>query len=57
MPAKILYAMELRFQRWLGECVKYEDRLMVNDRLICFDEVFEMIMNSTMNIILPPDAG
>ncbi len=25
MPAKILYAMELRFQRWLGKCVKYED--------------------------------
>jgi hypothetical protein len=44
MPAKILYAMELRFQRWLGECVKYEDRSMMNDRLVCFEEVFEMIM-------------
>jgi hypothetical protein len=54
-PAKILYAMELRFQRWLGECIKYEDRLMVNDHLVCFNEIFEMIMNSTMNIILPPN--
>jgi hypothetical protein len=55
MPAKILYAMELFIQRWLGECIKYKDRLMVNDRLVCFDEVFETIMNSTMNIILPPN--
>ncbi len=28
---------------------------MVNNRLVCFNEVFEMIMNSTMNIILPPN--
>ncbi len=55
MPAKILYAMELCIQRWLGKCVKYEDRSMVKDRLVCYDEVFEMIMNSTMNIILPPN--
>ena len=25
LPAKILYAMEIRIQRWLGECEKYED--------------------------------
>ena len=28
---------------------------MVNDRLVCFDEVFEMVMNSTINVILPPN--
>ncbi len=54
LPAKIVYAMEIRIQRWLGECEKYEDRSMVNDRLICFDEVFKMVMNCTLNVILPP---
>ncbi len=28
---------------------------MVNDRLICFDKVFEMVMNSSLNVILPPN--
>jgi hypothetical protein len=28
---------------------------MVNDRLVSFDEVFKMVMNSTMNVTLPPN--
>ncbi len=28
---------------------------MVNDRLVCFDEVFEMVMNSTINVTLLPN--
>ncbi len=52
--AMILYAMEIRIQRLLGECLKFEDWLMVNDCLISFDEVFKMVMNSTMNVSLPP---
>jgi hypothetical protein len=28
---------------------------MVNDRLVCFDEVFEMVMNSSINVTLPPN--
>ena len=52
---KILYAMEIRIQRWLRECEKYDDRSMVNDRLVCFDEVFEMVMNCTLNVVLPPN--
>jgi hypothetical protein len=47
--------MEIWIQHWLGECLKFEDRLMVNDRLVSFDEVFEMVMNSTMNVSLPPN--
>ena len=53
LPAKILYAMEIQIQRWLGECEKYDNRSMVNDRLVSFDEVFKMVMNYTLNIILP----
>jgi hypothetical protein len=55
LPAKILYAMEIRIQRWLGECVKFKDWSMVNNRLVSFDKVFETVMNSTMNITLPPN--
>ncbi len=55
LPAKILYALEIRIQRWLGECLKFEDRSMVNNHLVCFDEVFEMVMNSTINVTLPPN--
>jgi hypothetical protein len=57
LPAKILYALEIRIQCWLGECLKFEDRSMVNDRLVCFDKVFEMVMNSTINVTLPPNFG
>jgi hypothetical protein len=55
LPAKILYAMEIRIQRWLGECVKFEDWLMVNNCLVSFDKVFKTVMNSTMNVTLPPN--
>ncbi len=47
--------MEIRIQRWLGECQKFGDCLMVNNRLVCFDEVFEMVMNSSFNVTLPPN--
>jgi hypothetical protein len=56
LPTKILYAMEIRIERWLGECQKFGDCLMVNDCLVCFDEVFEMVvMNSSVNVTLPPN--
>ncbi len=55
LPAKILYAMEIRIQRWLGECLKFNDHSMVNDCFVSFNEVFEMVMNSTINITLPPN--
>ena len=28
---------------------------MVKDRLVCFDEVFEMVMNHSLNMTLPPN--
>jgi hypothetical protein len=55
LPTKILYAMEIRIQRWLAECQKFSDHSMVNDCLISFDEIFEMVMNSSLNVILPPN--
>jgi hypothetical protein len=55
LPTKILYAMEIRIQRWLAECQKFSNRSMVNNRLISFDKIFEMVMNSPLNVILPPN--
>ena len=28
---------------------------MVNNRLVCFGKVFEMVMNCTLNVTLPPN--
>jgi hypothetical protein len=55
LPTKILYAMEIRIQHWLGECKKIDDHSMVNDRLVSFDKVFEMVMNHSLNVTLPPN--
>ena len=55
LPTKILYAIEIWIQCWLGERKKIEDRLMVNDRLVGFNKVFEMVMNHSLNVILPPN--
>jgi hypothetical protein len=55
LQAKILNALEIRIQRWPGESLKFGDRSMVNDHLVCFDEVFKMVMNSTINVTLPPN--
>ncbi len=55
LPTKILYAMEIRIQHWLGECQKFGNCLMVNNHLVCFDEVFKMVMNSSVNMSLPPN--
>jgi hypothetical protein len=55
LPTKISYAMEIRIQCWLGECQKFGDCSMVNNCLVCFDKVFEMIMNSSGNMTLPPN--
>jgi hypothetical protein len=56
LPTKFLYAMEIQIQRWLGECEKFEDHLMVNNRLVSFDKVFEMVMNYSLNVTLPPNS-
>jgi len=45
LPTKILYAMEIRIQRWLTECQNFSDRWMVNDRLVSFDKIFKMVMS------------
>jgi hypothetical protein len=52
---KFLYAMEILTQHWLGKCQKHSDRSMVNDCLDCFGKVLEMVLNSSLNVTLPPN--
>lgn len=53
--AKFIYAMEIRIQHWLGECQKFDDRSMVNNRMVDFDPLIEMVLKSSMNVTLPPN--
>jgi hypothetical protein len=55
LPTKILYAMEIRIQRWLAECPKFSNRLIVSNHLLSFDQIFKMVMNGSLNVILPPN--
>ena len=52
---KFIYAMEIQIQHWLGECQKFDDRSMVNDRIVDFDPLIKMVLNSSMNVTLPPN--
>jgi hypothetical protein len=52
-PEKILYAFEIRIQRWLYLCKQQEDRLTINNSIIDMDQVIEQILNSSLSIDLP----
>ncbi len=53
-PAKILYTIEIRIQRWLRHCEQNEDRSSIDNRIIDMDPVTEHILNSSLMIDLPP---
>lgn len=54
LPTKVLYAVDTRFQRHLGECRLATDRSEVNDRLVDFDDIFEELLDKRFNRTLPP---
>ncbi len=51
---KILYAFEIRIQRWLLLCEQQDDCSSISDRIIDMDPVIEHILNSSLTIDLPP---
>jgi len=51
---KILYAIDTRNQRWLGQCKEARDRADVDDRIINFDDILNPILNCQFNVSLPP---
>ncbi len=50
---KILYAFEIRIQRWLCLCKQQEYQSAINDRIIDIDPVIKQILNSSLTIDLP----
>ncbi len=53
--AHFLFAIDERFQRWLIECKQAQiSRANVNDRIIDFSNVIELVLNGTFTMPLPP---
>ncbi len=53
-PAKVMFAIDIRYQRWLNECKQARDRCEVDDRIIDLTEIGNDICNSRFAIELPP---
>jgi hypothetical protein len=51
-PTKFLYTIDICTQCCLGDCMKYNDQSMVNNHIVNFDLVIEMVVNSSLIIIL-----
>ena len=52
-PAKMLYCVDTRVQRYLGQCKRLNDREDVNENLVKFDDITENSLNQCFNITLP----
>lgn len=53
-PTKILYAADLRTQRWLKQCEEADDRADVDDDLLNFSHIVEDTLNQSLRVNLPP---
>jgi hypothetical protein len=55
LTACFLFAIDKHFQRWLNKCKRARIlRADVNDRIIDFSDVIELILNGTFTMPLPP---
>ena len=52
---KFIFAIEIRIQCWLRACMRYNNQSMINNRLVNFNPIIESMLNSTLNIVLPPN--
>lgn len=53
-PAKFLFAIDKRFQRWLGQCKRSNvTRLEINDRILDLDNIVDLVLNGTFTMNLP----
>ena len=52
---KFIFAVEICIQRWLRACMMYDDRSMINVLLVNFNPIIKSVLNSTLNIVLPPN--
>ena len=54
-PAKVMYAINIRYQCWLSECKRASGRCEVNDRIIDLTEIINDISNSCF-FVEPPSS-
>ena len=52
-PAKMLYCVDTRVQRFLAQCKRLNDREDVNESLVNFEDITENSLNQCFNITLP----
>jgi ribonucleotide reductase beta subunit family protein with ferritin-like domain len=52
---KFIFAIEIRIQCWLRACMTYDDQSMIDDWLVNFNPIIESVLNSRLNILLPPN--
>ena len=52
--AQFLFAVDKRFQLWLGDCYRATTRLQVNDGWLNFSSHIEDVILGTFNVRLPP---
>mmetsp|Transcript_30867 Transcript_30867/g.65029 ORF Transcript_30867/g.65029 Transcript_30867/m.65029 type:complete len:658 (+) Transcript_30867:779-2752(+) len=53
--AKILFAIDFRAQRWMGQCRDAkEDRSTVDDGIVDFSDITEQVLNGNFDRKLPP---
>lgn len=53
-PAKFLFAIDKRFQRWLGQCKRSNiTRMEINDRILDLDDIVDLVLNGTFTMTLP----
>ena len=53
-PTKFLYAIDTKVQRWLLQCKEARARDEVNDRIIEFDHLVNMVLDQMFHMQLPP---
>ena len=54
IPAKILYGIDTRIQRFLVQCKRTYDREDVNERLVDFSDITDSCLNQSFSMSLPP---
>ena len=54
LPAKILFNVDSKNQRWLRSCMEANDRSEVNDNIIDFRSLVELVLNGQFVQTLPP---
>ena len=53
-PAKILYSVDTRIQRFMSQNKRMKDREEVSERLVDFGDLTDACLNQSFNVSLPP---